>query len=128
MKKFKKNAVLFAVGGSGYSAIEFLWRGRTHWSMAAAGGLCFLLFADRAERFRLRPLPVKALISALDVTAVEFGFGLVFNRWLKQDVWDYSGMPGNLLGQICPQYTLCWAVLALAGLPLADALNRKLGG
>ena len=37
--------ILFALGGAGYQAIELAWRGTTHWTMFAAGGLacCYLL-------------------------------------------------------------------------------------
>jgi uncharacterized membrane protein len=40
------------------------------------------------------------------------------------DIWDYSDMPLNILGQICPIFSLLWVVIALAFLPLADVLNK----
>ena len=43
--------------------------------------------------------------------AVEFLSGCVLNLWLCLDVWDYSGLPGNVLGQICPAYGLLWFLL-----------------
>ena len=44
------------------------------------------------------------------------------------DVWDYSGMPGNILGQICPQYMLLWLPVSLAGIVLDDWIRyRKFG-
>ena len=33
--------ILFALGGAGYQAIELAWRGWSHPSMVAVGGLCF---------------------------------------------------------------------------------------
>ena len=50
--------------------------------------------------------------------------GVIFNLWLKMDVWDYSYMPFHILGQICPMFTLMWAGLAIVFLPFADALNN----
>jgi uncharacterized membrane protein len=59
------------------------------------------------------------------VTAVEFVFGILFNLILKMNVWDYSNMPLNILGQICPLFTLMWAGIAIAFLPLADIINKE---
>ncbi|MEI3504505.1 MAG: hypothetical protein V8Q42_12985 [Anaerovoracaceae bacterium] len=36
--------VIFAIGATGYSVIEYLFRGYTHWSMALTGGACLLVF------------------------------------------------------------------------------------
>ena len=124
MKNIKKYAIFFTIGAIGYAAIETIWRGYTHWSMAIAGGLCFIIFSLVAKRFKDKHILFKAAICALGVTAVEFLFGVVFNLWLKMGVWDYSYMKFNLLGQICPIFTLIWAGLAIAFLPLADALNK----
>ena len=43
MEKFKEYAAVCTVGSVGYSAIEVLWRGFTHWTMALTGGVGFLL-------------------------------------------------------------------------------------
>ena len=51
MKHIKKAAILFLVGGFTYIIIELLWRGHTHWSMAIAGGLCFLIIGGINEFF-----------------------------------------------------------------------------
>ena len=46
MRGLRKRGRLFLVGGVGYSLLEIGWRKRTHWTMAAAGGLCFSLLYD----------------------------------------------------------------------------------
>ena len=125
MRRIKKYLIFFTVGGAGYAAIELLWRRRTHWTMILAGGICFVLFSVIAERLNGRPLIFKAALGALGITAVEFFFGVVFNIILGMGIWDYSGVPFNLLGQICPLFTLVWCGLGFVFLPLADALNRK---
>lgn len=94
--------------------------------MVVAGGVCFVLFSLIAEKFTSRSLVFKAALCSLGVTAVELVFGIVFNIVLKMQVWDYSDLPLNLFGQICPQYTLMWAGLALIFLPLAQLLNKKI--
>ena len=123
MKRIKKYALCFILGAVGYGAIETIWRGHTHWSMMIAGGLCFVLFSIVSELMRHNNILLKATVCALGVTAIELVFGLIFNVWLKMDVWDYSDMPFNLLGQICPSFTLLWVGIALAFLPLAEVLN-----
>lgn len=128
MTKLKKDTVFFTVGGVGYGTLEMLWRGRTHWSMLVAGGICFILFSRIAEKFRTRPLLYKAALCALGVTAVELLFGVIFNILLEENVWDYSKMPLNFLGQICLLYSVLWGVLGLLFLPLAEALNRRFSG
>lgn len=126
MRKLKKPAVLFTLGGFGYAALELLWRGRTHWSMVIAGGLCFIMFSLIAERFSGAPLVYKAVLCSLGVTAIELVFGVIFNLILDMNVWDYSKLPFNFLGQICLLYSIVWGCLAFCFVPLADFLNRKL--
>lgn len=126
MQKIKKGMVFFVVGGLGYGGIELLWRGRTHWAMLVAGGICFVIFSQIAERLKDRPLILKALVCALCVTGVEIIFGVVFNIILKENIWDYSNMPLNFMGQICPLYTVLWGVLGLVFIPLAQKINDKL--
>ena len=126
MKGFKKSAVFFAIGGVGYAIIELIWRRRTHWTMVIAGGICFVIFSHIAERFGSRPLVFKAALAALGVTLVELIFGVLFNIIFKLGVWDYSDMPCNLFGQICPIFSLAWWLLALAFVPLAEVINKRL--
>lgn len=126
MQKFKKNAVFFIAGGLGYGAIELLWRGRTHWAMLVAGGICFVMFSHIAEKFKYRSLVFKAFLCAVGITAVEIVFGIVFNIILKENIWDYSGIPLNLYGQICPLYTVLWGLLSLVFIPVAERLNKSL--
>lgn len=74
------------------------------------------------------PLWFQALCCAGLVTAVELGAGAVLNLWLDMDIWDYSALPGNLWGQICPQYAAAWWVLCLAFIPVFDWLRWAVEG
>jgi uncharacterized membrane protein len=125
MKHIKKYVLLFILGAVGYAAMETIWRGHTHWSMMIAGGLCFILFSLAAEALRGRSILLKAVTCAVGVTAIEFIFGVVFNIYLGMGVWDYSHVPFNIMGQICPMFSLLWAGIAIAFLPLADAINKS---
>lgn len=122
----KRYIVFFLVGSLGYGAIELLWRGHTHWTMLIAGGICFSCFSVVANKLNKRSLILKSIICALIVTTVEFIFGMIFNVGLNMNVWNYSEVPFNLYGQICPLFTFLWVGLSLILLPLVDRLNARL--
>ena len=123
LKKSKKYALCFAVGSIGYGIVELIWRGRTHWTMLIAGGICFVIFSLIEERMREKSMLIKCVLCSLSITLVELIFGIIFNIILKMNVWDYSKIPLNLFGQICPLYSMLWAFLSLLILPISKKLN-----
>ncbi len=129
MESEKKQALLrdialAATGGIAYNLVELCWRGHTHWTMTAVGGLCFHLigriFADRDRKGTF----LCCLQSAVAVTAVELLSGCVINLWWQMNVWDYSRQWGNLAGQICLLYMLLWMGLSLPAAYLYRCLER----
>ena len=114
MEKFKKDGKIFATGAAGYFLLETLWRGYSHWSMAAAGGISLLLLIKTFRKLKNAPHYFKALAGGIIITAVELLFGIVFNLFLGMSVWNYSSVPGNILGQICPVYSLIWCGISFA--------------
>ena len=62
------------------------------------------------------------------MTAVEFVAGLVLNLWLGLDIWDYSHLPFNLMGQICPQFAALWWGLCMMFIPIFDWLRWAVEG
>lgn len=119
-----KYAVLFITGGIVYYFIEVLWRGRSYVSMAVLGGTCFILMGLINEVLSWEtPLVLQMLIAACIITAAEFCAGCILNLWLKLDIWNYSDLPLNLLGQICLPYFLLWYLLSLLGIVLDDWLR-----
>ena len=99
---------IFLLGGHGYCTLEIIWRGRTHYSMFFAGGIIFMIFFFIAEQMKKAPLITKCLLGAVIITAIEFIFGYIFNLKYDMNVWDYSNMPLNLLGQICLPFSVLW--------------------
>lgn len=126
MKKVKCDCAIFSIGAIGYSLIEILWRGRTHWSMALAGGFSFLGLSKISARLKKSNLFKKALIGCGFITTVEYIFGIIFNVILKRKVWDYSKLPLNIGGQVCALYSFFWLILSFLFIPLADKLKSKL--
>ena len=122
--KIWKNCLLFYTGGTVYLSLELLYRGRSHGSMFLAGGLCFLLIGHMNRVEPKLPLPLRALVGALIVTAVELGTGMVFNR--QYQVWDYRDQPGNFMGQICPLFSALWIPLSLAAAVLFEQMEKRI--
>ena len=51
---------------------------------------------------------VRILIIGVGMTLIEFIAGLIFIKGLKVKLWDYSDRKGNLMGIICPSFSLIW--------------------
>lgn len=122
--------MVFLAGAAGYSAIEYLFRGYTHWSMVLTGGACLLAFYYYSLENRGKSIFVKAAAGACIFTVFEFFVGLIVNIWYDWHVWDYSGQPGNIMGQICPLFSFAWFLLCLAVLFAAKILRsgQRAGG
>ncbi len=48
------------------------------------------------------------------MTLIEFIAGLIFIKGMKLKLWDYSRRPGNIMGIICPLFTLIWGACGIA--------------
>ena len=114
--------LIFAIGALGYGLIEILFRGFTHWTMMLTGGACFLTLYYLNQQFNKASILLKAIGGALVITLYEFAVGLIVNLWYHWNIWDYSLLPGNVLGQICPLFTLLWFLLCLGLLAISKGL------
>ena len=126
IKIFIKYLILFLLGGYTYNGIEILWRGYSHYSMIICGGICFIYAGLQNEQvewdypFWKQVLRVEAFI-----LSAEFITGCIVNLWLGLDVWDYSGLPGNILGQTCPQFALLFLPLSAIAIIIDDFVRWK---
>lgn len=126
-----KNAVLFTVGGSIYYIIEFIYKtfishGNCHWSMFLLGGISFLLIGMMNENVEWEEsIIIQGLKGALLITSLELMFGIILNIKLGLDIWDYSNIPLNFMGQICLPFSIAWFFLSLAAIVLDDYLRWK---
>ena len=117
--------ILGLIGGRLYTWIELLCRGRTHWTMFILGGICFFVLGLLNE-YKIPwhwCLLQQAIVGACIVTGFEFVTGCIVNLWLGWQVWDYSDLPFNLMGQICLYYFLLWIPLSAAAIVLDDWLR-----
>lgn len=130
MSTRQENFILFLIGALSYGLIEILWRGSTHWTMALTGGACVLLLHAWNRRNFALPLGDKCAMGCVCITAVELAVGWLVNLRLGMGVWDYSGRPLNLLGQICPEYSAYWYLLSYPAVAVSNFFilrqkNRK---
>ena len=125
--KVNKSIILFFIGAIFYGLVELFWRGYTHISMLIVGGMMFLVIGGINEYLPWNlPLEIQCLIGSIAVTITEFIAGLILNVWLGLGVWDYSNMAGNIMGQICPIFSLAWFALSLVAILLDDYIRYKL--
>lgn len=110
--KLSQFTFAFLMGFFIYSLIEIVCRGFTHWTMSLTGGLVLaLLYAVNSRR--TTTLIRSCFAGSLIITALEFAVGVFDNLIMDWNVWDYSDMPLNLLGQICLPFTGLWFALCI---------------
>ena len=120
--------LLFLLGGFSYCFIEILSRGYSHISMLIAGGICFVLIGNLNRKRKDMSLVGQMFLSAIIITGIELVTGLIVNVWLGLEVWNYSSLPYNFMGQICLLYTNIWFFLSILGILLDDYTRYWLMG
>lgn len=127
MEKLKEYLIVFCSGGIIYSLIEVIFRGFTHWTMTVTGGAALLIIYIVNIKIKTKGLIVRCLAGSAIITALEFIVGCIVNRGLHMQVWDYSEEKYNVLGQICPLFSVCWFLLCIPATLLSFFFHRKLG-
>lgn len=121
---FFKYLFIWEIGGFAYYLIEILYRGHSHPSMFILGGLCLVLVGLLNEIFTYNIyFEVQVIMGDIIVLIGEFVTGLIVNVWLGLNVWDYSNLPYNIMGQICPQFALLWLPVIVIAILLDDWLR-----
>ncbi len=117
-------------GGLVYYGIEGIWHipingGWANILMLFIGGICFVLIGgiNQIPKFYKLSIRAQSFIGTLIVLIVEFLSGYILNIRLKMDIWDYSEMPFNILGQVCLLYGALWLLLLPFAIWLEDRLN-----
>ena len=118
--------LIFIAGMAVYPALEIVWRGYTHITMAFAGGICACAIYLISTHFSGMRIFLCALVCCAAITATELVFGLVFNIGANMNIWDYSQKPFNFLGQICLEYCALWYLICLAVIPVFRLIHGKI--
>lgn len=121
--------IMFLTGGFLYCGIEVLYRGYSHISMFFAGGLCLILVGAIQNLLgNSASIVGQMLLCGLMITAIEFIFGAVVNKYMQLNIWDYSGEQYNFKGQICLLYSNMWFLLSCPMIILHDYMEYILLG
>lgn len=135
LSNFLLSLLLWTWGGTLYFFMEVIYKSiighsnQISWTMIiVAMILCIPLERLGDELPWEMPMYKQTLISAVGITVVEFISGLIINVWLGMNVWDYSNMPFNIMGQICPQFFVVWIVLAFFGIKIFDWIRFTIVG
>ena len=124
LKIIAKYLFLGVIGSIIYMSLEILWRGYTHWTMGILGGICFICLGLINELLSWEtPLVLQMLIGSTIITILEFITGCIVNLWLGWNVWDYSNLPLNLLGQICLPFSILWYFVSAIGIVTDDYIR-----
>ena len=123
-KTITKYIFLFWFGGSAYVTFEVFYRNRSHWSMFILAGVIFIIVGCFNE-FLNWTILTQTIIGTLFAVVSEFIFGCVLNLYYHLNIWDYSNLPGNILGQVCPQFTIIWFILVFACIIIDDIIRWK---
>lgn len=112
MHRSTKNIMMFISGGIIYGFMEVLWRGYTHWTMILTGGICLVFLYNMFNHLENVHTLCKCVYGAGIITLVEFTVGCIVNLMLGMNVWDYSAIPFNLLGQVCVLFSTFWILIS----------------
>lgn len=126
MKSFSIRMLVFLTGCFAYSFLEISVRGFTHWTMTLTGGVILTILYEMSVRLTSVPWWQKCLLGSVIITSVEFTVGVIVNIILGWNVWDYSDMPFNLLGQICLPFTVLWFFLCIPAYMVCRIISRRL--
>lgn len=122
--RLAKYAFLAWFGGSTYVTLEVFWRARSHWTMFLMASFVFIILGLLNEVWKIS-LPSQIFIGTILATVIEFITGCIVNLALHWNVWDYSNLPFNFMGQICLYFTFLWIIVVTAAILLDDLIRWK---
>jgi len=124
MGKISKYLFLWTTGGCIYFGFEILFRGFSHWTMFVLGGICFLFLYIQGKILHWKDsMAVQILRGIIFVTSMEFITGIIVNKWLQLNVWDYERLPFQLFGQICLPFMIIFSGLCAFGIILSGYIG-----
>lgn len=95
--------------------------------MAIVGGICFIVIGGLNNYI---PWSMKiwkqGIIGASFITAMELVTGIPLNLFMGLNIWDYSHVPFNFMGQICLPFSILWFFLSILCIFVDDWLRHFL--
>ncbi|MCR4563311.1 MAG: putative ABC transporter permease [Clostridiales bacterium] len=125
LKRIRNTLYIYTVGSFVYSLIEIVFRGHTHWTMVISGGIVFLFLYSIGKLTSDSYYTTQILIFTVFITGVELILGILLNKILKLNVWDYSNRPLNLFGQINLFNSLLWLLLSIPCVIICKRLRER---
>ena len=95
--------------------------------MTVLGGLCFDAMYAITDKAPSSPLILKCAAGASFITASEYAAGCIVNLLLGWEVWDYSDLRFNVLGQISLLFSVMWFFLCIPGFGLCRIFQKIFG-
>ena len=127
MKKLGKYSFFFGLGGTVYYEIEILFRGFSHWTMFVLAGICFVFIIWQGSITKWQDSILRQMIRCMIfVTSSEFITGIIVNKFLKWNVWDYGSLQFQLLGQISLLFCFLFFLLCTIGIFAGSFLCYRL--
>ena len=124
MKKTSQFLFFLTTGGCIYYAVEILFRGFSHWTMFLLGGICFLFFYMQGIATGWKEaLWIQTLRATVFVVSMEFITGIIVNKYLAMNVWDYENMPFHVFGQICLPFAVIFSGLCAMGIIMSGYIG-----
>ena len=123
--RFYELCWMFLLGCFVYSLLEISARGFTHWTMTLTGGVVGASLYFLHTTAPPRTLLLQCFCGALLITAIEMTVGAIVNLRLGWAVWDYSGIPLNVYGQICLPFSMLWFLLCLPAFGICRLVRRR---
>ena len=122
--KIRCYIIAFSLGAVIYPVLEIIYRSRTHFTMSILGGISGIIIYHVNRTLKSERRLTRALVCMIFITLTEFISGIFLNVILKLEVWDYSTLPYNLLGQISLIFSFIWFIIAIPALYLCDLIDK----
>jgi uncharacterized membrane protein len=141
---YLKNKIIhFLVFGSLYLNVEIFSRafggsligfnGISKWSLCGwtslwmfpIGGLCSVIIGSLNDRPGYYNLKIwqQVVMGGSIITAIELLSGIFFNLYLHLNLWDYSQLKCNFIGQVCLKNLIYWYLLTVIIIWFDDVLS-----
>lgn len=117
---------LYLLCGTIYYCIELLYRGYSHYTMMILAGFLAVSCIDTPNNIYSFDLDfrIQVIISTILCTLGEGISGIILNKWLNLNIWDYSCLWGTFFwGQCNIMFIGAWILLVIIGIVLCDWWN-----